>query len=212
MGKFYERSDIFKYTWDQVAQAFWSRYPNPFSQHVLSEDVVFRQIKDGKLHSKRLLTKTNRIPKWGERFVSTKCVRIVEESVVDPVNKVITTYTRNIGFKSVMTIEEKCVYQMCEDNPKWTIVNRYAWVSSSVFGFARAIQAFGVERFRQNSIKTCRGFNYVLENLFPLIHNQETVPNLIVNKEKLKDKAKKATELAKSKAEVLVAACNPNSQ
>lgn len=42
---------------------------NVFSQHVLSEDVVSRELREGKLHTKRLLTKTNRVPKWGERFL-----------------------------------------------------------------------------------------------------------------------------------------------
>ena len=28
--------------WEQVAQAMWRRYPNPFSKHVLSEDTLSR--------------------------------------------------------------------------------------------------------------------------------------------------------------------------
>lgn len=73
-----------------------------FSTHVLSEDTVYRQIRDGKLYSRRLLTKTNKVPKWGERFISSRIVKIMEESVVDPKNKTLTTYTRNLGYQSVM--------------------------------------------------------------------------------------------------------------
>lgn len=40
-----------------------------FSTHVLSEDTWSRQVKNGCLYTKRLLTKTNRVPKWGERYV-----------------------------------------------------------------------------------------------------------------------------------------------
>lgn len=69
---------------------------------MLSEDTVYRQIKEGKLYSKRLLTKTNKLPKWGEKFISTKIVKILEESVVDPKNKVLITYTKNLGFQSIM--------------------------------------------------------------------------------------------------------------
>lgn len=29
MVKFYETKTTFDYTWDQVAQGFWQRYPNP---------------------------------------------------------------------------------------------------------------------------------------------------------------------------------------
>ena len=69
---------------------------------MISEDTVSREIKDGKLYTKRLLTKTNRVPKWGERFIKHNYVKIVEESIVDPKEKVLTTYTRNLGYTKVM--------------------------------------------------------------------------------------------------------------
>lgn len=69
---------------------------------MLSEDTVDRYVKDGKLYSKRLLTKTNHVPKWGERFYNSKSVKIIEESVCDPEKKTLTTYTRNIAFTKVM--------------------------------------------------------------------------------------------------------------
>lgn len=72
--------------------------------HVLSEDTLSREVKDGKLHTKRLLTKTNVPPKWAERLISSRIVKIVEESIIDPKEKTITTYTRNIGYVKVMVI------------------------------------------------------------------------------------------------------------
>ena len=105
MVKYYESNTIFQFKWDQVAQAFWCRYPNPNSAHVVSEDTISREIKDGKLHSKRLLTKIGSIvPKWGEKFLNSKYVKllVVEESVVDPKEKILTTYTRNLGYIKVM--------------------------------------------------------------------------------------------------------------
>lgn len=103
MAKYYESVTTFNYGWDQVAQAFWRRYPNPFSAHVLTEDTVCREVRsDGKLHSKRILTKTNRVPKWGQHIFKAKFVCIVEESIVDPKNKTLVTYTRNIGFNTIM--------------------------------------------------------------------------------------------------------------
>lgn len=73
-----------------------------YSTHVLTEDTIAREVKDGKLYTKRLLTKTNRVPKWGERFISKNIVKIVEESIVDPQTKTMTTYTRNLGYTKVM--------------------------------------------------------------------------------------------------------------
>lgn len=73
-----------------------------FSNHVLTEDTLERSIRDGKLYTKRLLSKTNPVPKWGERLISSKSVKIVEESICDPVRKTLTTYTRNIALTKVM--------------------------------------------------------------------------------------------------------------
>lgn len=83
-----------------------------FSNHVLTEDVVHREIKDGKLISKRLLTKTNSgisVPKWGERFMISKQICIVEESIVDPEHHIIVSYTRNLGLTKIMV--SICLYK-----------------------------------------------------------------------------------------------------
>ncbi|XP_023936316.1 uncharacterized protein LOC112044649 isoform X1 [Bicyclus anynana] len=113
MARYFENTTIFNFSWDQVALGYWKRYPNPQSTHVLSEDTCSRQVKNGCLYTKRLLTKTNRVPKWGERFFSAKSVKIIEESIVDPEKKVLVTYTRNLGYTKVMSVVERVEYSMC---------------------------------------------------------------------------------------------------
>lgn len=134
---------------------------------------------------------------------------------------------------------EKVVYQISEENPKWTVAKRSAWIDSQVFGFSRAIQAFGLDRFKKNCATMSEGFNYVLANMFP--HTAQLInPNLSQTSfsmqaghnntddgakssitgdlqqslqgkaEKMKDAAKKATDLAKQKAGPLYAACQSN--
>jgi hypothetical protein len=61
-------------------------------------------VRGNRLFTKRLLTKTNRVPKWGEHFVNARTVKIVEESITDPNEKILITYTRNIGYSRVMVI------------------------------------------------------------------------------------------------------------
>ncbi|XP_045453098.1 protein preli-like [Melitaea cinxia] len=165
MARYYENTTIFNFSWDQVARGYWKRYPNPQSTHVLSEDTWSRQVKDGCLYTKRLLTKTNRVPKWGERFFSAKSVKIIEESIVDPEKKVLVTYTRNLGYTKVMSVVERVEYRPSGHGQ--TIAKRSAWIDSQVFGFSRAIRAFGVERFRKNCSQMVSGFNDVLAGMFP---------------------------------------------
>lgn len=80
---------------------------------MLTEDVVWREVRDNILYSRRLLTKTNRVPDWGKRFIGTQAVAIVEESLVDPSQKILVTYTRNIGYNKVMV---SCCLKMYLEN------------------------------------------------------------------------------------------------
>uniref|UniRef100_A0A2M4ASA2 Putative intramitochondrial sorting protein family member n=1 Tax=Anopheles triannulatus TaxID=58253 RepID=A0A2M4ASA2_9DIPT len=211
MAKYYENSTVFNYSWEQVTQGFWNRYPNPFSSHVLSEDTVSREIRNGKLHSKRLLTKTNRVPKWGERFFKAKSVNIVEESVVDPKERTLVTYTRNIGFNKIMSVVEQVVYKSLPDHPGKTIAIRSAWIDSSVYGFGTAIRAFGLDRFKKNCAKTVDGFNFVLQHMFPNHPAALAAASASTTKDhhgskaqKLREAAKHASDHMKAKAEHLV--------
>uniref|UniRef100_A0A672GS77 PRELI/MSF1 domain-containing protein n=1 Tax=Salarias fasciatus TaxID=181472 RepID=A0A672GS77_SALFA len=75
MVKYFCSSTDIRSAWDHVVSAFWQRYPNPFSTHVLTEDVVYRE--------------TNRLPRWGERFFPSgmaRSVYIIEDSIGTPGN------------------------------------------------------------------------------------------------------------------------------
>ncbi|XP_031847342.2 preli-like [Nomia melanderi] len=235
MVKLYKDSSIFQFNWNQVAQGFWMRYPNPNSAHVLSEDTISREVKNGVLYTKRLLIKSGYLPKWGEKFTTKNTVKIVEESVMDPKAKTLTTYTRNLNTTKVMTVMEKVVYKVCEENQNWTIAKRSAQIRSQVYGFGIAIEAYGLDRFKNNCNRMHAGFNYVLAHLFPQtaqymnptlsqmgfvqrlddgVANRSSLAedfqhSLQGKAEKVKDAAKKATDLAKKKAGPLYAACQP---
>ena len=83
-----------------------------FSSHVLSEDTIHREIQGDSLYTRRIITKTNSVPKWGERFVKTTVVSIVEDSYVNRKEKTIKTYTRNVGYTRVMVMEDKLTYRV----------------------------------------------------------------------------------------------------
>lgn len=44
---------------------------------------------------------------------------LIEESVVDPVSKTFTTYTRNVTHTKMMSIIEKCTYYISPENKNW---------------------------------------------------------------------------------------------
>ncbi|KAJ8407554.1 hypothetical protein AAFF_G00274110 [Aldrovandia affinis] len=211
MGKYFVNEVDIKSTWDQVFSAFWQRYPNPFSTHVLTEDVVYREVtKDRRLLTRRVLTKTNRLPRWAERFFPanlSRSVYIVEDSIVDPRNRSLTTFTWNLNHTRLMTVEERCVFQADRERPgAWTRLKREAWVISGVYGFSRPIQEFGLARFKSNQVKAMKGLELALSNL-----NGDLSQRLCRDAVKeASDKAKEAALAAKEKAKTLASAASPH--
>lgn len=96
-----------------VLNAFLSVLP---SKHVLTEDILHREVTDDqKLLSRRLLTKTNRMPRWAEHFFPPNVGRhvyILEDSIVDLQNRTMTTFTWNINHARLM-VTIKCLIFIC---------------------------------------------------------------------------------------------------
>ncbi|WWC58065.1 uncharacterized protein I303_100600 [Kwoniella dejecticola CBS 10117] len=74
--------------------AFFLRYPNPFARHVLSVDVLSRDVdpSTGQVHTTRLILKRGILPKWATKWLPAAATSggrgldawILEHSVVDP--------------------------------------------------------------------------------------------------------------------------------
>ncbi|XP_053714496.1 PRELI domain-containing protein 1, mitochondrial-like isoform X2 [Synchiropus splendidus] len=169
MGRyFYSEIDI-KRPWHQVLAAFWQRYPNPYSTHVLTEDVLFREVThDNHLVSRRLLTKTNRLPRWAERVFPAhmgRAVYVLEDSIVDPQSRTLTTKTWNLNHNKLMTVVEQSLYVEDDHQESCTKLRREAWISSAVYGLTRPIQEFGLARLRSNQAEALKGLEFALAKL-----------------------------------------------
>ena len=139
MAKYYTETHSHPFSWQQVAEAIFQRYPNPFSTHVLSEDTVYRAVVGAGgnvLYTRRFLTKTNKLPSWGEKYLSRfkKMVPLVEESTVDREKRIITTYTRTVGLSMFMSAIEKVSYRQHPNDPNVTIAVKEAWIESGLYG------------------------------------------------------------------------------
>lgn len=167
MVKHYTVESVFQFNWHKVVAAFWRRYPNPFSTHVLTEDVVQRYRAGNQLITKRLICKTGKFPKWAEKFVGKfHDVYLVEESILDLDSKTFTTYTRNISLQNVLTTTERCVYSTSTGNQGATLCHRDAWFESQIHGLGGMISSYGLQSYKKNIIKTFDGYNFVLKSLF----------------------------------------------
>lgn len=52
-----------------MAQATWRKYPNPMNPNVVAIDVLDREVKNGVLHSHRLLSSKWIFPGWAKKVI-----------------------------------------------------------------------------------------------------------------------------------------------
>ncbi|KAL4231572.1 PRELI domain-containing protein 1 [Mactra antiquata] len=195
-------SHLFQFSWDQVVSGYWQRYPNPKSKHVLTEDVLEREVKGDKLITKRLISKTNPLPQWAWKFIPGQKTSafVIEESIVDLRTKEFITYTRNIGLQTVSRVDEKCTYSPDPDNKEQSICDRRYSVSSQVYGCSMMITSFVSTRMKKNSYNAVKGMEYVLRKLYIGEDEEQVVAKESMTK-RAKDFAKSKAETVKSKAE-----------
>jgi len=161
--KYVTDSENLKYRWWQVCSAFFRRYPNPWSKHVLSEDIVCRQIEGPILRTVRVIVKKNKIPRMFDRLF-TGCAGdgiYIEESYINRETKCIVSYTRSASFKRLGSFDERCEYTVSPDKISWTQIKREAWATASSF-YTTPFESFVVNRYKKYGKKASKGLNHVL--------------------------------------------------
>ncbi|POS82811.1 hypothetical protein EPUL_006602 [Erysiphe pulchra] len=133
MVKIYESAFSYDYSFPAVTLAYFLRYPNPYSTHVLSTDVISRDIdSQGRLHTVRVHRKRTRLPSavlkflphsvmaslsnnnqnnnGGERGHSSESY-ILERSTIDIKEGWMRTESRNLDWTGILSVVEKQEYQ-----------------------------------------------------------------------------------------------------
>ena len=169
MAKYWHTTHHHDYPWETVASAYWRRYPNPKSRHVYSEDFLeCRVLDDGRLYTKRLLTKTNKIPHWARRLPflpAADHVPMVEEAICDPTRRTLTTYARNVGLRYVMDATERVVFSASSSSSSSssrTSARKEVWVESDLFGVHELVKKLALDRYKRNCRRATKGFEWVL--------------------------------------------------
>ncbi|CCX06859.1 PRELI-like family-domain-containing protein [Pyronema domesticum] len=134
MVKFFESTFSYDYQWPAVTLAYFLRYPNPYSTHVVSTDTLDMHIDpiSGNLHITRLHLKRGKLPKTVARFIpKIKESYILEKSVVDTRHQTLSTETRNLDWNGVLSVVENQVYTP-DPSAKSTSAATH-WAPGSVF-------------------------------------------------------------------------------
>jgi hypothetical protein len=91
---------------------------------------------------------------------------VIEHSIVDPINQIMTTVTKNLSHRKILLVEETQTFKIHPDNSNLhtemisqvRIVSNTAWKS-----IQSRIEGFGLSKFKDNTKKSAEGLKYVLD-------------------------------------------------
>jgi hypothetical protein len=123
MVKFYSSNDTYPYPFPAVTLAYFLRYPNPYSTHVVSTDTISRSFDPvtQKLTTVRLHLKRSKLPSAVLKLVPRSLLGasaggdtqayILEKSVVDIKNGRMDTESQNLEWTGVLSVVERQSFQ-----------------------------------------------------------------------------------------------------
>ena len=123
MVKFYESSYSYDYSFPAVTLAYFLRYPNPYSTHVLSTDTISRSVcpHTGQLQTTRVHRKSSRLPPAVLKLLPKSVLGnvsggrsesyILETSTIDVKEGWMRTESKNLDWTGILSVVEKQEYR-----------------------------------------------------------------------------------------------------
>ncbi|KAJ3005200.1 UNVERIFIED_CONTAM: hypothetical protein HDU68_004709 [Siphonaria sp. JEL0065] len=113
--KLFEQTQTISYPWDIVTTANWIKYPNEISTHVISLDILSREVDpvSGVLRTERLLCCKQSSPKF-LRTIGVPIPEVAwfrEVSYLDPKTRTYTATSVNLTMRNIMVVKETCIYK-----------------------------------------------------------------------------------------------------
>ena len=123
MVKFYSTNDTYSHPFSAVTLAYFLRYPNPYSTHVLSTDTISRHYdaETQRLTTVRLPLKRSKLPSAVVKLLPRSLLGasaggdtqtyILEKSVVDVKEGWMDTESQNLEWTGVLSVIERQVFK-----------------------------------------------------------------------------------------------------
>ncbi|KAL4964890.1 aminotransferase class IV-domain-containing protein [Aspergillus stella-maris] len=119
--KFFENLYTYDYSFPAVSLAYFLRYPNPYSRHVLTTDVIDRYVDPNtqRLHTTRIHLKKSKVPSGILKLLpkgmggsdSSGQSYILETTVVDAKEGWMESESRNMEWTGILSVVEKQTYR-----------------------------------------------------------------------------------------------------
>ncbi|KAJ3100417.1 hypothetical protein HDU96_010349 [Phlyctochytrium bullatum] len=113
--KLFEHTQFFNCSWDTLTAANWRKYPNELSNHVISVDILSREVdpETGVLRTERLLCCKQNAPSI-LRAIGLPIPEVAyfrEISELDPKTKQFTAKSVNLSMRNIMSVHETIIFK-----------------------------------------------------------------------------------------------------
>ncbi|KAJ3302475.1 hypothetical protein HDV03_004963 [Kappamyces sp. JEL0829] len=154
------------YPWTNFTYGNFNKYPNEFATHVVSVDVIDRNItKDGLLVTDRILQLKQPIPsilrKIGLPFPET--TYFLERSILNPQTKHYEATTHNLSMRSFFQAIEICSIKADPEQGGTKFQQKAQFTACTYFN--RLVEDAAVSRFESNAEQGREAMKLVLEKL-----------------------------------------------
>ncbi|WFD31213.1 mRNA 3'-end-processing protein rna14 [Malassezia sp. CBS 17886] len=167
-------------------KAIWVKYPNPYTDHVRSVDVLERRIcpQTGRVYTERVMALQQNVPQWiKKQLVGVKDETYVRETVtVDPQTQSVHMASNNLSFAEYFEVRERVQYSPCAENGSAAALSGACTRFDQTADFvccglrgsskllasaAGRVEDASCSRFRDNAHLGRAGFVHVLQRLYP---------------------------------------------
>lgn len=123
--------------------------------------------KENCLHTERLIRKKGRLPAFIKPFLGKISESwVLETTVIDPKNKKMESWTRNLDHTAVLKVDEYSIYSQDSQRMNRTLVsNHVSFESNFGWGVRDRIEKWSYKRFLKNINESRKGMSFVMANL-----------------------------------------------
>jgi len=161
---YFSQSFSYDHNWAHVNVGLGYKYPNPHCSHVITVDVLSREIdpKTGIIRTERVLGCKQKAPTWIVKFLGGSEDAFVREvSFVDPKNRTTSVHSVNLSLSQYVTCLERIRYTPHPGLPHKTLFTQTAEIQTRVRlwkNMSDKLETWMTERFGQNAALGRLGF------------------------------------------------------
>lgn len=164
--KIWTSEHTFNHPWETVATAAWRKYPNPMNPAVIGTDVIEREVKDGVLHTHRIVSSKWGFPRWAQALIgSAKVCYASERSEVNPSTRHMILKTINLTFCRYIAVNETLKYVPHPINPDQTLLKQEAVVTVQGVPLTEYMEDLLTNRISLNAGKGRQAMEWVIGKL-----------------------------------------------